>query len=75
MFVAGNTIVHSHFPEWGKGVITAVFRDTQMGKPIAKIMWESPKHGIASLHTFDHLKRIDECDDAHTAFQMVLPFK
>lgn len=75
MFIAGDVVRHSHFSEWGKGVITAVFRDTQMGKPIAKIMWDSPKHSVASLHTFDHLKRIDECEDADTAFQMVLPLK
>ena len=74
MMIPGNSVFHYHLPELGKGVITAILMDTQSGKPIAKVMWESPKHGVASLHTFDHLKRIDECTDAYTAFQMVLPF-
>lgn len=53
----GNTVTHPLFPQWGKGVITAIFMDTQTGKPIAKVIWQNtnaPTHAV--LHTLGNLQ-------------------
>lgn len=51
----GSFVIHPLFPKWGKGEITAIFKDTQTGKSIAKIMWNSSIANHASLHTLEHL--------------------
>lgn len=61
MMLAGTFVTHPMFPDWGKGVITAIFFDTQSQKHIAKVMWQgvrSPAH--AALHTLEHLKKFEE---------------
>lgn len=54
-------VVHPVFPEWGKGVITAIFMDTQSGKHIAKVLWQKPNaivhHTLSNLKPFDALAK------------------
>jgi hypothetical protein len=55
----GTLVTHPQFPKWGKGVITAIFFDTQTSKHIAKVMWETPLLSHAALHTLSHLQPFD----------------
>lgn len=57
--MAGTLVTHPQFPDWGKGVITAIFYDTQTSKAIAKVMWETPKLSHAALHTLSNLVPFD----------------
>ena len=50
-------VIHPAFPEWGKGVITEIFLDTQSGKPIAKVLWQKPMATVH--HTLSHLQPFD----------------
>ena len=59
MLMPGTLVTHPQFPDWGKGVITAVFMDTQTGNPIAKVVWETPKLSHAALHRMANLKPFD----------------
>ena len=55
----GTLVTHPMFPQWGKGVITAILYDTQSSKAIAKVMWETPLLSHAALHTLSHLQPFD----------------
>jgi len=59
MLMPGTLVTHPQFPKWGKGVITAIFFDTQTSKHIAKVMWETPLLSHAALHTLSNLVPFD----------------
>lgn len=69
----GNMVTHPLFPQWGKGVITAIFMDTQTGKPIAKVIWQGvngPSHGV--LHTLGNLVPFVDCPTENIPEQLTL---
>jgi len=59
MLMPGTFVIHPLFPKWGKGEISAIFKDTQTGKSIAKVMWDCVNRNHATLHTLEHLQPFD----------------
>jgi len=69
----GNMVTHPMFPQWGKGVITAIFIDTVSGKSIAKVIWQGVNApSAAALHTLGNLVPFVDCPESDSREQLTL---
>jgi len=52
----GSAVTHPLFPQWGRGIIAGIMTDTNTGKRIAKVMWQSLNTHKLAFHTVEHLE-------------------
>ena len=57
MFNIGDAVIHPMFPDWGKGIVTAIIIDTVTNKTLIKVMWQSLNADKLAYHSLDHLVR------------------
>jgi hypothetical protein len=59
----GSFVTHPMFPHWGRGVIAGIMTDTNTGKRVARVMWQSLNTDKLAFHTMEHLEVFKDSDN------------